>query len=208
MFRKSWISVVLALTIAPVAAQAAPPSAAPTQYAYSYAVKFVCGYNPSNLGYDATGGQAGENVVKFGNYATDVNIYNFNLYGTASTTASIEKRVLVLVRGGYPVGREPSVVDPNGYDFISLKSGQATMDDCNRIAQILYGGVPTPYPLTIGYLVILSTLELDVTAVYTSQNCSNWATSPYSLECLSTTGQFQGGNTDIHVNQVQGRRLF
>jgi hypothetical protein len=204
MVRKPWILAALALAIAPVAAQAAPP-----QYAYSYAVKFVCGYNPSNLGYDVTGGQAGENVVKFGNYATDVNIYNFNLYPlTAPPTATIEKRFLMLVRGGYPVGREPSVVDPGGYDFISLKSSQATMDDCNRIAQILYGGVPTPYPLTIGFLVILSTHELDVTAVYTSQNCSNWATSPYSLECLSSTGQFQGGNTDIHVNQVQGRRLL
>jgi len=202
MVRKPWISVALALTIALVAAQAAS-----AKYAYSYAVKFVCGYNPSNLGYDATGGQVGEPTVKFGNYATDVNIYNFNLYGDL-TTATIQKRFLVLVRSGYPVGREPNTVDVSGYDYIDLESGKGTMDDCNRIAQILWGGVPTPYPLTIGYLVILSTLELDVTAVYTSQACSNWVNSPERLECLDYSGKYQGGNTDIHVNQVQGHRLY
>jgi hypothetical protein len=201
MFRKPWILVLLALAIAPVAAQAAPG------FAYSYAVKYVCGYNPSNLGYDYTGGQVGEPTVKFGNYATDVNIYNFNLYGD-QTTARIEKRFLVLVRSGYPVGREPNVVDPNGIDSIELKGGQSTMDDCNRIAQVLWGSVPTPYPLTIGYLVILSTHELDVTAVYTSQSCANWVSSPERLECLDLTGKYQGGNTDIHVNQVQGHRLY
>jgi hypothetical protein len=202
MVRKPWISAALVLTIALVGAQAAS-----AKYAYSYAVKFVCGYNPSNLGYSSTSEQAGEPTVKFGNYATDINIYNFNLYGEL-TTATIEKRFLVLVKSGYPVGREPNVVDPGGFDYIELKSGYSTMDDCNRIAQILWGAVPTPYPLTIGYLVVYSTVELDVTAVYTSQTCSNWVNSPERLECLDSSGKYQGGNTDIHVNQVQGHRLY
>jgi hypothetical protein len=205
MIHKPWIAAALALTIAaPLAAQAPAP-----QYAYSYAVKFVCGYNPSNLGYDATGGQVGEPVVKFGNYATDINIFNFNIYESSTDlTAKIEKRFLLLVKSGFPVGREPNVVKPTGYDYIDLKSSQGTMDDCNRIAQILWGAVPTPYPLTIGYLVILSTRELDVTAVYTSQTCSNWVNSPERLECLDPSGKYQGGNTSIHVNQVQGHRLY
>ncbi len=204
MFRKTWMSGFLALAIALGAAQTAS-----AKFQYSYAVKFVCGYNSSNLGLDVDGSQSGEPPVKFGNYATEVNIYNFNLYGDlAPPTATIEKRFLVLVKDGVPVGREPKVVDVSGLDRIELNTGQATMDDCNRIAQVLWGKVPTPYPLTIGYLVILSTLELDVTAVYTSQACSNWVNSPEKLDCLDTTGKFQGVSSSIHVNQVQGRKLF
>jgi hypothetical protein len=203
MVRKALLSTAFLLVLAPIALMAAPA------YQYSYAVKFVCGYNPSNLGYDSTGGQAGEPVVKFGNYATDINIYNFNILSTTAPPATIEKRVLLLVRGGFPVGREPAVVDFSGQDFISLRGGQATLDDCNRIAQLIFGGaIPTPYPLTIGYFVILSTAELDVTAVYTSQSCSNWAFSPDRLDCLDTSGRSQGVNTDIHVNQIQGHKLF
>ena len=204
MSRKSWMSGFLALAIALTAAQAAS-----AKYAYSYAVKFVCGYNSSNLGLDVDGSMSGEPPVKFGNYATEVNIYNFNLYGDlAPATAAIEKRFLVLVKDGVPVGREPKVVDVTGLDRIELGPGQATLDDCNRIAQVLWKKVPTPFPLTIGYLVILSTTELDVTAVYTSQVCSNWVNSPEKLECLDASGKQQGVSSSIHVNQVQGHSLF
>ena len=204
MSRKSWMSGFLALAIALTAAQAAS-----AKYAYSYAVKFVCGYNPLNLGVEPDGTLAGEPAVKFGNYATEVNIYNFNLYGDPPiTTATIEKRFLVLVKDGVPVGREPKVVDLSGLDRIELTTGQATMDDCNRIAQVLWNKVPTPFPLTIGYLVILSTVELDVTTVYTSQACSNWVNSPEKLDCLDAGGKQQGVSSSIHVNQVQGRKLF
>src|SRR6476661_6833220 len=116
MRQKSLLSGFLALAIALTVAQAAS-----AKYQYSYAVKFVCGYNPSNLGYDDAGAQAGEPEVKFGNYATEINTYNFNLYST--TSATLEKRVLVLVRGGFPVGREPRAVDPSGTDSIELKPG-------------------------------------------------------------------------------------
>ena len=205
MFRKPWMSAILALVIALVAAQAAS-----AKYAYSYAVKFVCGYNPTNLGIDEAGNSTGEPPVKFGNYATEVNIYNFNIYENtgAPITATIEKRFIVLVKDGFPVGREPKVVDPSGYDYIELKTSQSTMDDCNRIGQILWGKAPTPFPLTIGYLVILSTIELDVTAVYTSQACSNWVNSPEKLQCLDESGRQQGVSSSIHVNQVQGRKLY
>jgi hypothetical protein len=198
------MSGFLALAIALAAAQVA--SAAGFQH--SYAVKFVCGYNPSNRGLDVDGSLSGEPPVKFGNYATEVNIYNFNLYGDlAPPTVAIEKRFLVLVQDGVPVGREPRKVDYSGLDRIELTPGQATMDDCNRIAQVLWGKVPTPFPLTIGYLVILSTLELDVTAVYTSQACSNFVNSPEKLDCLDPSGRQQGVSSSIHVNQVQGHPL-
>lgn len=201
MSRKSLLSGFLALAIAITMAQAAS-----AKYQYSYAVKFVCGYNPSNLGWEDTGAQAGEPVVKFGNYATEINTYNFNIYSDISAT--LEKRFLLLVRSGVPIGREPKTVDASGYDSIELKPGQATLDDCNRISRIIFGVVPTPMPLLIGYLVILSTHELDVTAVYTSQACSNWVASPEKLECLDAGGKQQGVSNSIHVNQITGRKLF
>ena len=46
-----------------------------------------------------------------------------------------------------------------------LPSGAATMDDCCRIAQVLYGAVPGTMLLTIGYLEIISDEELHVTAL-------------------------------------------
>ena len=201
MSKRSLLSGFLALAIALTAAQAAS-----AKYQYSYAVKFVCGYNPSNLGYDDAGAQAGEAEVKFGNYATEINTYNFNIYSDVSAT--LEKRFLLLVRSGFPIGREPKTVDATGFDSIELKPGQATLDDCNRISRILYGTVLTPMPLTIGYLVILSTHELDVTAVYTSQVCSNWLASPTRLDCLDGTGKQQGVSSSIHVNQITGHTLF
>ena len=52
-----------------------------------------------------------------------------------------------------------------------LPSGAATMDDCCRIAELLYGGVPaTAMPLTVGFLEIVSDQELHVTAVYTASD--------------------------------------
>ena len=201
MSKRSLLSGFLALAIALTAAQAAS-----AKYQYSYAVKFVCGYNPSNLGWEDTGAQVGEAVVKFGNYATEINTYNFNIY--SDTSATLEKRFLLLVRSSVPIGREPKTVDPSGYDSIELKPGQATLDDCNRISKIIFGVVPTPMPLTIGYLVILSTHELDVTAVYTSQACSNWVSSTTKLECLDSLGKQQGVSSSIHVNQITGRQLF
>jgi hypothetical protein len=45
------------------------------------------------------------------------------------------------------------------------------MDDCCRIAELLYGGVPgSGMPLTVGFLEIISDQELHVTAVYTASD--------------------------------------
>jgi hypothetical protein len=108
------------------------------------------------------------------------------------------------------VGREPRVVGTTAIDNITLTSQQATMDDCNRIGELLWGpgNIPTPFPLTIGFLIIQSTVELDITAVYTSQACSNWVVSNVKLECLDATGRQQGVSSSIHVNQVTGHKLF
>jgi len=209
MSKRSLLSGFLALAIALTAAQAAS-----AKYQYSYAVKFVCGYNDSNVGLTTlpTGLEirTGEPSVKFGNYATEVNIFNFNVDPTVPTDAIIGKNVILLVEKGRPVGREPKVASTIVTDGITLKSQEATMDDCNRIGELLWGpgGIPSPFPLTIGFLIIQSTVELDVTAVYTSQACSNWVVSNAKLDCLDTTGRQQGVSSSIDVNQITGHKLF
>lgn len=200
MTRKLWIPIAL---VAAVALAQAQPAAA--KYQFSYAVKFVCGYNPTNLGVSQSGNAEGEPTVKLGNYATDVNIFNPD----PLNTASIGKQIVVLVLRGFPQGREPKVVAPSAFDSIVLPVNNATMDDCNRIGELVYGSpVPTPMPLTIGFLIIQSTVDLDVTAVYTSQVCSNWVVSPTKLDCLDSTGRQQGVSSSINVNQIKTRQLF
>jgi hypothetical protein len=191
-------AVCLALALGPSASAQVP--------AFSYSVKFVCGYNPLNVGQalNPTTHFEGEPTVKFGNYATDINIYN-----PSNTIVQIRKTVLLLNRGGFPIGREPNFVFPSAGDFIALPPGTATMDDCNRIAELLFGNpVPTPLPLLIGFLVLHSQpADIDVTAVYTSQACSNWVNSPEKLDCLDGSGRPASTSLSIDVDQVRGRRL-
>ncbi len=204
---RKWIVSLLILVLVFAGASLA---SAKEQYVYS--VKFVCGYNPTNVGLLASGVRAGEPPVKFGNYATEINIVWPEIYLTDPTTTGdrvfIFKHLVVLVDQGRPVGREPNVAPPKAYaDSIQLTTLSATMDDCNRIAELLWGAVPTPFPLTIGYLVLTSTHEIDVTAVYTSQACSNWLQSPTALECLDPSGRPASVSSSIDVERIPGRKL-
>src|SRR3954452_15158975 len=128
MSRKVRIQGVALLVLALTGAQAAS-----AKYLYSYAVKFVCGYNPSNVGVTTTSTgqqiQQGEATVKIGNYATEINIFNFNVDTTFPTDVIIGKSVILLVEKGLPVGREPKVASAVAFDGITLKSQEATMDD-------------------------------------------------------------------------------
>jgi hypothetical protein len=48
------------------------------------------------------------------------------------------------------------------------------MDDCFRILELLLGAKPTgPVPLTVGLIEIISPIELNVTAVYTTTDPNN-----------------------------------
>lgn len=206
MLRK-WTVLILVLVLGLAGAGMA---SAKEQYAYS--VKFVCGYNPDNVGTLSNGLRGGEPPVKFGNYATEINLVWPEIYLTDPTVgdrAFVFKHLVVLVDRGVPVGREPNVAPPRAYiDRIELTSLSATMDDCNRIAELLWGAVPTPFPLTIGYLVITSTHELDVTAVYTSQACSYWSKSPARLDCIDPSGALTGVSSSIDVERIPGRKLI
>lgn len=131
---------------------------------YSYTVKFVCGrpLDPKSLDFTP---------VRPGDYATEVNIYNYQ-----AIEAHIEKRFIPVVFDGGAVGREPNVSGIRALDAIDLKANEATMDDCYRVSELLYGGPFFPMPLTIGFIEFLSPIELDVVAVYTTSDTTTTAT--------------------------------
>jgi hypothetical protein len=139
-------------------------------------VKFVCGVQPE------CGCECGP--VQPGRYATEINIHNYQ-----NVEVPVEKRFIPVVFAGAATGREPKVARTRAVDKITLPPHSATMDDCCRIAELLFGDVPpSPIPLTIGFLEITSREELSVTAVYTSSNLTSHA-------------------VDIDVEQIHGRKL-
>jgi hypothetical protein len=136
-----------------------PPSTAGR--AWTFAAKFVCGTLPASP--DPI---PGEPPVKPGNYATEINIYNPFMDQT-----TVGKNVLLLVRDGEPVGREPAQVRPVASDSIILDAGSATMDDCTRIWELVHPDMPlpVPMPLLIGYLVVVSPRNIVVDTVMTAE---------------------------------------
>lgn len=148
--------------------------ACPSQRVYS--VKFVCGEQPE-CGCDCAS-------VLPGRYATEINIHNYGLKEIV-----VQKRFIPVVLAGAPVGREPRVSGVRAEDKIVLPPQTATMDDCCRIAERLFGGVASsPLPLTIGFLQITSNGPLAITAVYTTRGLN-------------------GGGVSIEVEQIAARRL-
>lgn len=141
--------VVIARKPVTITVPACPPE-------FVYAVKYVCGTVP-DCG-------CTEAPVRPGRYATDINLYN-----PGRDTAAVSKLVTPLVSAGIGVGREPRMRLPVGSDRIKLPAHAATMDDCRRLAELHYGAPPEgSLPLTIGFLEIVSTQQLVVTAVYTA----------------------------------------
>lgn len=122
---------------------------------FSYSVKFVCGVQERQ--------EHCCSVVQPGVYATEINIHNYH-----DKEVKLDKFVLPVVHKGEPRGREPNFVGIQAKDQIVLPPNTATMDDCCRIAELLYGSAPQPLPLTIGYLEIVSSEELAIDAVYTA----------------------------------------
>ena len=141
---------------------------------YTYAVKFVCGTQAADCGCEC-------GPVRPGRYATEVNILN-----PKCKEAKIVKRVVPLVFAGAVTGREPAIAEARATDRIVLPPGGATMDDCCRIAELLYGGSGSEVPLSVGFLEIISDQELHVTAVYTSSD-------------------LQGNRLSFEVNDVSGK---
>ena len=140
---------------------------------FSYSVKFVCGVVDAES----------EGIVRPGIYSTEINIHNYH-----DVRVAVRKNVLPLVFDGKARGREPDFVGVKQQDRIVLPPDTATMDDCYRIAHLLYGGPPPqPLPLMIGYLEIVSTRPLAVDGVYTASDRA-------------------GRTVSIDVERVEGRR--
>lgn len=126
--------------------------------AFTYPVKFICGVQPE-CGCACA-------PVQPGIYATEINIHNYSL-----KPVDIVKRFVPLVLAGAPVGREPNTAAPRSEERITLPPQTATMDDCCRIAEIIFGEKPvSPLPLTIGFLELTATADIAVTAVYTTSS--------------------------------------
>ena len=137
----------------------------PCAPAFVYSVKFVCGVQ-SECDCECK-------PVQSGKYATEINIHNYQ-----NTEVALEKRFIPVVFAGAASGREPGVAQPRAVDKIVLPPHSATMDDCCRIAEMLFGNVPqSPIPLTIGFLEITSRKELSVTAVYTVSDLESGSVS-------------------------------
>ncbi|NOK58475.1 MAG: hypothetical protein GFH27_549279n281 [Chloroflexi bacterium AL-W] len=133
----------------------ASPEAQPVPQ-YSYSAKFVCGVQDNKDVEDA--------VVRPGVYATEINIHNYQ-----QQTVELRKRFFLLVENNKAVGREPEFVSPAAFDAIALPPNTATMDDCRRILELT--GISTD--LFVGYLEIVSPVELSVNAVYTEGRETN-----------------------------------
>lgn len=164
----------------------APPARAQVAL-YQYSVKFVCGlqrFHSPNL--------PGEPVVKPGNYATEINIHNIQFSQQVAY-----KSVVLVVRNGEPVGREPNAQPPTPFVAVPVPPRHAMMDDCNQLWEMAFPGgpaPPNPMPLTIGYLSIITFADFDVDAVYTAQ-----AFQPTGAETLESPS--------VDVERVLAKRL-
>jgi hypothetical protein len=144
--------------------------------AFVYSVKFICGVQPE-CGCECAS-------VRPGKYATEVNIHNYSL-----KEVEVVKRFVPVVLAGAPAGREPHVAGARADDKITLPAQTATMDDCCRILELLFGGpAPSTVPLTIGFLEPTASAEIAVTAVYTA---SGLKSAGISLEVEQITGRRQ-----------------
>ncbi|WP_175016762.1 hypothetical protein [Massilia sp. YMA4] len=119
---------------------------------FSYSVKFVCGLQPEACGCTP---------VRPGRYATQISIHN-----QSSESVTVRKRLIPVVLGGAPLGREPGFGSSRAEDSIELPPHTATLDDCCRFAELLFGAAGSA--LTIGLMEITVPRDVSVTAIYTT----------------------------------------
>lgn len=130
-----------------------------------YSVKFVCGTQDDACGCCTP--------VRHGQYATQISIHNYS-----QEPVTIRKRFIPLVLASAPLGREPKIGTSRAEDSIELPPHTATMDDCCRITELLFGAPVDA--LTIGLLEITATRDVSVTAVYTTAS---------AIDVVQLTGQ-------------------
>ena len=148
---------------------------------FVYSVKFICGVqNPSTTC----------TPVRPGAYATEINIHNFHPPAPPSVpppVAIIQKRILLLVQNNNPVGLEPHTVTATPFATINLPPDSATMDNCCNL-----GPNFAPNTLNIGFLELVSDVQVNVTAVYTATplpSATGAAVTDISIDVQTITPQ-------------------
>lgn len=129
-----------------------------------YSVKFTCGTQPD--GCDCA-------PVRPGQYATQISIHNHS-----QAAVTIRKRFIPVVLAGAPAGREPKFGTSRADDSIELPPHTATMDDCCRITNLLFGAPVDA--LAIGVMEILAPRDVSVTAMYSTSQ---------GIDVVAVTGQ-------------------
>jgi hypothetical protein len=156
----------------------------PTWYVYN--VKFVCGIQRNKIteSCDAAGPSPGSAILSQGIYSTEVNIFNYH----TRAEARILKYFAPLVLENKPVGFEPKQQPAKLFDRIVLRPNSATGDDCCGVTKHL----KVKNLLNIGFLKIVSSVDLSVTAVYTVADLENRVVS-MNVEQISakTDAMFQ-----------------
>jgi hypothetical protein len=88
------------------------------------------------------------------------------IHNYSSDTVEIRKSFIPLVLAGAVVGREPQVAKARAGDAVKLPPHAATMDDCCRIAELIFGAPVNG--ITIGVLEMVASRDVAVTAAYTN----------------------------------------
>lgn len=187
--RKRWLSLsALAALVAAAgvtvlvssATAQAPnqPPPVPIGKTFSYAAKFTCGLVPQGRvpldPRQAASGFPLELPLKPANYATDVNVHNPQV-----KPAVLWKKAVLSAWVGTDTGAAGAVVvasqpeqpfDGGKYLTVQLPPDGALSVDCADIVKVLQPpGQPSFASFITGFVVINSPVELDVTAVYTSE---------------------------------------
>ena len=131
------------------------PACKPKQVRYS--VKFICGVQADRP-------HCGCAAVQPGRHATQISIHN-----PSNDTVDIRKQFIPLVLADAPLGRDPHVAEARAEDHIKLPPHTATMDDCCRITELLFGApLDGRTSLTMGVMEITASRDVSVTAIYTT----------------------------------------
>jgi hypothetical protein len=128
---------------------------------YVYNVKMICGIQDRKVTESCTNptGAADNGVLSRGIYSTEVNIFNYHDHAAAH----IYKYYVPLVQENKIIGFEPKQQRARPIAKIVLEPNSATGDDCCGLEQLL----KVKNLLNIGFLKIVSNVDLTVTAVYT-----------------------------------------
>ena len=138
--------IVPAAALGLAAVIAAAPARAQQQFVFEYAVKVVCGKQDPS-----------SDILAGGRYFTAVNIHN-----PRRTTAVLRRKVAIAGPG------EPGRV--SGFVEMRLRNDEALEIDCRLVHR------QADAEWVKGFLVIQSSQELDVVAVYTTSS-GDYATS-------------------------------